>query len=159
MNRFTMRCGTGIAMLSRGVSRPYIDFRINGQSVGMNESTVIVATLTSSRNVSVVIGVGGSSANRIQRVDIFKNNQLWKSVSPMSLTYQNVWEDTSALTGMNYDLPQRTRGDGKYYINEEADVSSDPSALNTSGQDVYYLRMLESEGGAAWVGPFWVTTS
>jgi len=144
----------------KGVSRPYIDFRINGQSVGMNESTVIVATLTSSRNVSVVIGVGGgSSANRIQRVDIFKNNQLWKSVSPMSLTYQNVWEDTSALTGMSYDLSAgETRGDGKYYINEEADVSSDPSALNTSGQDVYYLRMLESEGGAAWVGPFWVTT-
>ena len=114
------------------VNRHYLEFKINGISVGQNESTVYVTQL-----------------------NIYKNSELWKSFDHInSPIWRTNLTDNSLITGANYT--HFILKNGKYYIHKKSILPVNISQMNTDGADYYYIRMTDSNGGAAWMGPIWV---
>ena len=96
---------------------------------------------------------------KIEEIEIFKNSELWKSYEDIDEVLTKITvNDTSPITGTEYEDCIK-RDDGKYYIHEKSSKSVDPDDLNTNGADYYYVRMQDSGGGAAWIGPIWVEVS
>lgn len=164
----------------KGISRPWINFTINGNAVGAsNNSELTVQTATSERTISLDIAAGGGDENYITNVTIFKNNQIFSDVyfdvSQKRQFYTMVISDTEPVSGMSYASNMVER-DGKYYIHDNADNPMDLDDVDTDGADVYYLRVtfsgskyytgqrysdpnvtyLPRGSDQAWVGPFWV---
>ena len=145
----------------RGVSRPYLEFQINGVQAGQDDSTVYLSTANDTRTISFTVACGGGTMeNTIERVQIYKNNILWLDQEIDSRVTTLVLNDTTTVTGLSYDLSLgEWRDDGNFYVNEYANVPSDPASLNSNGFDVYYGKMYDTEGGVAWIGPIWVGTA
>lgn len=144
---------------STWVNRPYIEFKINGLSVGENNSTLDVSNKNSARTIELLVASDGVAHspnvdNTIERINIYKNSELWKTISPDSSIYRTTLLDTEEITGTSYD--SCIEKDGKYYIHKDSIQEVDPSELNTGGQDYYYLRAEFSNDGIAWIGPIWV---
>jgi len=144
------------------VNRPYINFSINGTTVGVNDSTFYVPALNSWREINVTICADGvsmtsSTTSTIKKVDIFKNSDtLWKTYSPNTALFKINEFDNDTITGANYtDYIQK---DGQYYINEHSlkPIADPEGELNSGGFDYYYVRVLDSNDAAAWIGPIWV---
>lgn len=142
----------------KGVGRPLLNFTVNGRGVGTNASELRVAATTTPRHVALEAHAGaGTPGNLIERVEIIKNNQLWQNVTVQARDFHGAWVDAIPVTGLAYNASHgEVRDDGRYYATEIADNPVDPATLNTGGADVYYARVFETEGGAAWVGPLWV---
>jgi hypothetical protein len=49
------------------------------------------------------------------------------------------------------------KADGNWYVNERSLAPINPATLNTGGVDYYYVRVVDSLGGAAWMGPIWAS--
>jgi len=146
------------------VIRPYLNFSINDVSVGVNDSTVYVATPTSSRNISIFVASEGNS--KIKNITLVKNNIDINYTLPNEHVFRYMYNDTDAITGMNY-----TGGisvNGQYKISQNAHKSlseysiDNPPSTNWNGADytditdVYYLRVIQNNGQMAWIGPIWV---
>ena len=152
---------------STHVSRPLLNFTINGVAVGQNDSTVYVSSLTSPRLIEALVAADGDvNDNLIQNITLVRNNVDINFTTPNSLVCRYSFNDTTALTGMNY-----THGveiDGEYKIYPDAHKSlpeyslDQPPSTNWNGTDysditdVYYMRVIQSNGAMAWIGPIWV---
>ncbi len=145
---------------STWVSRPYIEFKINGLSVGINDSTVIVPEKNSTRNIYVLVAADGVSLKaddivKITRINIYKNSELWKSFDKInSLLFKTNLNDTDDISGTSYD--DCIKKNGNWFIHKDSLKSVDPSELNTNGEDYYYLRAEFSNNAIAWIGPIWI---
>ncbi|MCX6667917.1 MAG: DUF3604 domain-containing protein [Euryarchaeota archaeon] len=118
------------------VNRMIIDFTIDGKGIG-DGSEVNVSNTNSSRIINC--SVAGTSP--IKNVTIVKNNETFYFVNgigsdPLNFTnYKLNFSiiDTEPITGIAWD--------------EEH---------NTGGRDFYYIRVIQTNGGAGWIGPIWV---
>jgi hypothetical protein len=112
------------------VNRHYIEFSINGTSIGVNDSTLVVPNQNSHRELNITIyadrnSVNPNSVKKIKEVNIYKNSLLWYSNKSIdNFLFKTTLLDTDQITG--------------------------------NGFDYYYLRMQDTDGGAAWIGPIWV---
>jgi len=146
-----------------GVNRHYIEFSINNISVGVNDSTVYVPQANSTRHIEILVCADGVSMGpddftEIEEIEIYKNSKLWKSYEDIDkLIKRIVVNDTVNITGTKYSKDKCVKkSDGKWYIHENSLKAVDPGDLNTDGFDYYYVRMRDTNGGAAWIGPIWV---
>ncbi len=146
------------------INRHYIEFSINGLTVGVNDSTLQVPKLDFTREITILLCADGISLKpnkitKIEEVEIFKNSELWKIYENLDESLVKITEnDTSLITGTEYEECIK-REDDKWYIHERSIKPVDPDDLDTNGVDYYYVRMQDSEGGAAWIGPIWVEVS
>ena len=149
------------------VSRPFINFTINGISVGQNDSIVYIPTPTSQRNISLFIAADGNFVNNtIQNITLVRNNIDIDFETPYTLIYRYNYTDTTEITGMNYTYG--IEENGQYKINKNAHISlpeysiDQPPSTNWNGTDyseitdLYYIRILQKNGNMAWIGPIWV---
>ncbi len=142
------------------VNRHLIDFSINGIPVGVENSTIYVPNKTSARELSMFVAVDGVSlkANdivKINRIEVFKNSEIFLNETINEIAYSNIIIDDSDIVGASYDNCI-LGDDGNYYIHEKSLNPVDPATLNTNGSDYYYIRVTDTNGGAAWCGPLWV---
>jgi hypothetical protein len=116
--------------------RIVVDFRVNGAPVG---SEVTVATPDTSREIEVLVAGTGP----IARATVVKNNEPWREVKHpddggdgprATRVLERTWTDADPVTGLAWDDDRGTDA------------------------DVYYLRVRQTDGGAAWAGPTWVET-
>lgn len=152
------------AYATNWINRHYMNFSINGVSVGVNDSTVHVVDENSTRTIEISIAADGVSLEpnnptQISEIQIVKNSEIWKEWSDVnSPTKHIVLNDTETIKGTSYDHCQK-RDDGNWYIHERSIQRVDPNTLNTGGADYYYVRMIDSNPvrpGMAWIGPIWV---
>jgi hypothetical protein len=149
------------AMASTWINRPFVNFSINGVRVGHQNSTVLLGGPATPRSVNVVVAVDGlaratGAVNTITNVTIFKNSAPWRSIAPGSVMINWTVVDNAPTTGTSY-MHCVQKADGLWYVNERSLVPVDPAALNTGGSDYYYVRVTDSLGGAAWMGPIWAS--
>nr|MDO8114315.1 hypothetical protein [Candidatus Sigynarchaeota archaeon] len=142
------------------VNRHYLEFKVNNITVGVNDSTVQVPSITTARTVELFVAADGVSiepdmTTTIANVTIFKNSVPWRSITPNNATMRWNIIDTAPVTGTSYEHCIQ-KADGRWYINQRSKVPVDPASLNTNGVDYYYARVVDSLGGAAWIGPIWV---
>ncbi|MFC7076959.1 DUF3604 domain-containing protein [Haloarcula halophila] len=117
--------------------RILVDFSLGGISVGEAGSTVEIDDPTAPRTLS--IDVAGTAP--IEVIEVVKNNRVWATVEGTtdpdagleSFTLTATLTDDEPVTGMAYDDERGTE------------------------DDCYYLRVVQADGGMAWVGPLWVT--
>jgi len=146
-------------MASTWINRHYIDFTINGLSVGVNDSIVVVPDANSNRSINIIACSDGVSMDpgnptKIDNIKIYKNSELWKTYKDINKhVFPITINDTETITGTEYD--GCIKRDGKWYIHEQSMEPVDPDELKTD-MDYYYIRMVDTSGGAAWIGPIWV---
>jgi len=169
---------------TKGISRPYINFTINGTRVGEYDSILEVPSTNSNRLVRLDIAAGGGDKNYLKTIEIIKNNELWKHIDlkgEKRRIYHGSWLDNETIQGIDYwnytnEDPEDHKKGEKYYITEEADIGvKSPDELSTQGEDFYYVKVY-TEGSEyyddifdyynreliprgddlAWVGPIWV---
>jgi len=117
-------------------NRMLIDFTINGETVG-NGSEVYVKNVYTQRTINV--SIAGTAP--IKNVTIVKNNRTFyyeneKGIDPLNLSNYKVnfsIIDDEPITGIAWNDTQ-----------------------NTNGRDFYYVRVIQQNGWAAWMGPIWV---
>jgi hypothetical protein len=117
-------------------NRMLIDFTINGQGVG-GGSEINISNTTSARIINC--SVAGTAP--IKNVTIVKNNKTFyyengKGIDPLNFSNYKVKfsiTDGEAITGIAWNSTQ-----------------------NTQGRDFYYVRVIQQNGWAAWMGPIWV---
>ena len=143
------------------VNRHFVNFSINNLTVGVNDSTVQVPLVNSNRTLDITICLDGVSMTpnqitKIEKVDIIKNSEVWKTqVLGDRFMFHWTITDNTTITGAEYtDCIQKS--DGNWYINKDSTKPVDRSTLNTQGVDYYYVRIHDSNNGAAWIGPIWV---
>ncbi|MHA1149223.1 MAG: DUF3604 domain-containing protein [Promethearchaeota archaeon] len=141
------------------VNRHYLEFSINGTTIGDNESTLYVPNINSDRELDILVCSDGISleenqVNEIEEVNIYKNSELWKSYEVNSPLFRTTVLDDTEIKGTSYDAC--IKKDGKWYIHELSNKPVNPDELNTDGFDYYYVRMIDSNHHAAWIGPIWV---
>ena len=146
------------------VSRPILNFTINGVSTGENDSTVYVTSLTSPRVIELFVAADGN--NLIQNITLVRNNVDLNFTTPNLQIHRYIYNDTDAMAGMNYTYG--IEESGVYKITEKAHKSlpdyslAEPPSTNWNGTaysnitDVYYMRILQTNGDLAWIGPIWV---
>jgi hypothetical protein len=146
-----------------GVNRHYIEFSINNLTIGMNDSTLYVPQANSTRQIEILVcadgvAMGPDCDTEIEEIEIYKNSKLWKSYEDVDKPMKRILiTDTVNVTGTKYDKDKCIKkSDGKWYIHERSIEPISPGDLNTDGFDYYYVRMRDSNGGAAWIGPIWV---
>lgn len=146
-----------------GVNRHYIEFSINNLTIGMNDSTLFVPQANSTRQIEILVcadgvAMGPDCYTVIEEIEIYKNSKLWKSYEDVDKPMKRILiNDTMNITGIKYDKDKCVKkGDGKWYIHEKSIEPINPGDLNSDGFDYYYVRMRDSNGGAAWIGPIWV---
>ncbi|MHA1758478.1 MAG: DUF3604 domain-containing protein [Promethearchaeota archaeon] len=168
----------------KGISRPYVNFSINGTSVGVHNSILEVNNENATRLIRIDVAAGGGDDNYLKKIEIIRNNKVWKSIDlsrDKKRIYHGYFLDNDKIIGTSYweyrDLnPEDYKKDGKYYINDEADNGVDsPEDLSTHGEMFYYLKVY-TDGSAyynrifnyynrellprgediAWVGPIWI---
>jgi len=172
----------------KGTSRPYIDFAINGTSVGVNESILVASSVNATRNITLNVAAGGGDGNYLKKIEIIKNNDVWKTLDftgQQKRIYHGEIVDNSTMTGLSYwdysgvDTSKAPYyKDGKYYINEDANIGVDSLAeMSTNNETFYYIRvhtvgsvyynnlydtdyhnmpLIDRGDDVAWVGPIWV---
>ncbi len=166
------------------VSRPLVEFSINGVSQGEDGSTVQIDNASAKKHISVSVSIDGNyQKNSIKSVEIVKNNKNWAIYDSDGFYFANgtkIWDepygdrkfvnlevdDFENITGMVYNDGEWVKGKG-YKIADNADnyFDSKPSLENA---DVYYVRVTDTfdaedwgwtcdwYGNQAWVGPIWV---
>ncbi|TFF87511.1 MAG: hypothetical protein EU550_03125 [Promethearchaeota archaeon] len=146
------------------IKRPYLEFRINGLTVGENDSTVYVENKSSERRIEILACADGVSMrsnylSNISKINIYRNSELWKNFTDINSPcfYRNNITDTEDMTGANYTHCEK-RSDGNYYVSEKSIMPVDPSETDTDGSDYYYIRVEDTNDGVAWIGPIWVET-
>ncbi|GAB4325526.1 MAG: hypothetical protein Kow0069_31570 [Promethearchaeota archaeon] len=153
------------AYASTSVRRPLLLFSVNGVTPGVDNSTAFVDDASAPRFVELFVAadglaVGGNAGNgtAIRRVKVFKNSEPWRAYQAPA-GQRVAWlsfSDASEVTGTSYD--HCVEGpDGRWYVHDASKKPVDPATLNTGGADYYYARVVDSDGGAAWVGPVWVS--
>ncbi len=143
------------------VNRHYIEFSINGRSVGgTDDSTLVLPDKSSTREIEILIAADGVSmepdrTTKIVEVSIYKNSELWKRFDEINgPLFRKLLIDTEEITGTSYD--ECIIKDGKSYVHDQSIKEVNPDDLTTNGADYYYVRMRDSNGGASWLGPIWV---
>ena len=151
--------------------RPVLDFSINGIPVGYN-STVMVPTTTSSRNLSIFVAQDGAPAAGLNQaatagagwipdwaatVEIIKNGEIWQTVQISTPTARILISDSTEINGASYEGYIQGE-DGNYYINDQSINPVDPDTLNTGGMDYYAIRIVGSNGRTSYIGPIWVSS-
>jgi hypothetical protein len=108
--------------------------------------------------VAAVDGLARASGTTvtIANITIFKNSAPWRSIAPGSFMVNWTVVDNALTTGTSYDHCVQ-KADGQWYVNERSKAPVIPSTLNTGGADYYYVRVSDSLGGAAWMGPIWAS--
>ena len=150
--------------------RPILNFSINGVAVG-DGSTVIVATNTTQRNISIFLAQDGAPAPRKATaasvnlnwvpdwnatIEIIKNGVIWNSTAVNGPLSKLELTDSLVINGTSYT--GCIESDGNYYINQYSDNPVDPLTLNTGGADFYLVRVVGANGRTTFAGPIWVTT-
>jgi len=130
--------------------RPLVWFAIDGTRLRDPDHEVTVPDAGTERHVDV--GVAGSAP--IDRVEIYKNGAVWASLA------SGEGDDTPA------SLPSFPVPDGfESHVLRERVVDTDPvtgvsyDADRGTDADAYYLRVHQTDGGLAWVGPLWVSVA
>jgi len=136
----------------KGTSRPYINFTINGTTIGEPNSILNVPSVNSHRLIKIDVAAGGGDGNYLKKIEIIKNNVVWKSIDledQNKRIFHGNWTDTTVITGINYwdyaeiDTEKKPYKNGdKYYINGDADIGVDDlDEMSTQGQDFYYIKV------------------
>lgn len=138
------------------VTRPLMFFEINGVSVGEQNSTVNIPSKTSKRELKIFLCADGVSMEpnnptEIKKVEIFKNAKCWKSLPVHAPVFKKTITDAEEITGTTYEPIKKRKG---FYVSKR---SKRPvkGKLGTK-EDFYYVRMTDSKGRKAWIGPLWV---
>lgn len=141
------------------VTRPLMFFEINGVSVGEHTSTVKVPSKTSKRDLKLFICADGASMEpnhptHLKKVEIFKNSKCWRALRVDAPVFKETITDTEEITGTTYEPIKKRKGT---YVSKR---SKRPvkGRLGTR-EDFYYVRMTDSNGKKAWIGPLWVEVS
>jgi hypothetical protein len=116
--------------------RIVVDFAVNGVAVGEDDSTVVVDAADAERTLE--LSVAGTAP--LASVEVVKNNEVIRqfevSDDPAAdldaYTLATTVTDDEPVTGVRWDEKRGT------------------------DDDVYYLRVTQVDGGAAWAGPLWV---
>lgn len=143
------------------VNRHYMEFSINGVSVGEEDSTIKVSSKTTPRTIEILACVDGvsrrtSNLKTITKIEIIKNSELWQTIDAIDGPLKRISiTDSAEITGTAYDGCIK-KEDGNWYVNSMSTNPVNPEDLNTAGVDYYYVRMQDSDNGAAWIGPIWV---
>jgi len=168
----------------KGTSRPYINFTINGTTIGQSNSILEVENINVNRLVKVDIAAGGGDNNYIKKIEIIRNNKVWKTIDlkgEKKRIYHSAWLDTDLIEGINYwdytgEDPKTYERKSKYYITENAiNGVESPEELSTNGEMFYYIKVITSGSqyydkifdyynreliprgdDIAWVGPIWI---
>jgi hypothetical protein len=122
-----------------GTTQPHrilVDLRIAGTRVGEDDGTVVVESPDATRTVR--LSVAGTAP--IERATVVRNNEPWREYEGTtdadadldSYRLDRTWTDDDPVTGMTWDAERGTDA------------------------DVYYARIHQADGGAAWAGPLWV---
>jgi len=124
-----------------GHTRMLIDFKVNGQTVG-GSSVVKVPGADSPRTIEC--SVAGTAP--LTSVALIKNNETLYSIDIQGneqdlSTYQANFSftDVQPVTGTTWSASEYNSFKG-----------------GTNGEDYYYIRVLQSDGCAGWIGPIWV---
>ena len=137
------RDGVFDALASRrvyGTTQPHrilVDFTLNGTSVGEADSTAVLGSPDEPRTLSVDVAGTGP----VEVVEIIKNGDLWATIDGTddpeaglaAFTLSGTVIDDESVAGTSYDAERGT------------------------DDDWYYLRVVQTDGGLAWVGPLWAT--
>lgn len=119
--------------------RMILSLSINGTRLCEGKGCIEVDTPSTERHVSVRI----AGTAPLERVDLVKNNTVWRTYSEFAddpesfdqYTMDADWVDNTPITGMSWDERRGTT------------------------DDVYYLRVTQTDGGVGWAGPLWVSVS
>ncbi len=122
-----------------GTTQPHrilIEFAVGGVAVSDSGRTAMISTPTAERSVEG--RVAGTGPIRV--AEILKNGKVWESIEAGDgppgheanvVAFDRT--DTEPVEGMKYDQDRGT------------------------DDDVYYLRVVQENGGMAWAGPVWVS--
>lgn len=141
---------------SSWVARPLMYFKVNGVAVGEQDSIVKVPSKTAKRELSLLIcadGVSMESNNptEIKKVEIFKNAKLWNSFPVNRPVFKETVTDDTPIHGTNYATIKKR---GYAFVSKR---SRKPIERELGSKYAfYYVRMTDSKGRMAWIGPIWV---
>lgn len=168
----------------KGVSRIYVDFKVNGKTIGDDESIISIANKDTPRTITFTAASGGGDeGNVLESIQIIKNNKVIKNYTQDDFgedtrVFLGSYTDNEEIKGISYNYGI-DKEDGKYYITEEADIGSTRAEMSTKGEDFYYLKVFTTGsdyytnpelypqtvwgdyyvpkgGDMAWIGPIWV---
>jgi hypothetical protein len=116
-----------------------IDFTVNDKTVG-DVSEVYVSNTNSPRIINC--SIAGTAP--IKTVTLVKNNETFYTKNGTGTNPQKISNykinlsivDTEPITGISWDEKQ-----------------------STNGRDFYYIRVIQTNGWAGWIGPIWVNPS
>jgi hypothetical protein len=148
--------------------RPYVRFAINGVEPGDGNSTVVVSNLTDLREIEVFLAQEGSPPAGYKHaavpwneddawdttIQVFKNGQLWAEAPVDGPLARLTLNDTEPVVGAEYN--ECFERDGDWYINNHSLTAVNPEQLNTSGQDYYFVRIIQHGMRFTAVGPLWI---
>ena len=97
----------GSCLGTRAPYRPIINFTVNGVKNGENNSTVKVATSTTSRTIELTVMRDGLERNggnwQDLTVELWKNSELFDTTTVAGAVSRLEWVDGSSITGTSYD--------------------------------------------------------
>jgi hypothetical protein len=162
----------GLVYATSDYGRPILEFSINDVPVSYN-STVALATPTTTRNLTIFFAQDGSPAARVNQaafveagwmpnwnatIEIIKNGLIWQAIEVTSPISTITISDFDQVTGTSYDSCIE-RSNGNFYINRRSRNPIDPTTLTTNGLDYYAIRIVGANGRTSYIGPIWVQSS
>lgn len=123
----------------RSVDRILIDFTVNGFGVG-NGSELYLGNINTSR----VINVSVAGTAPLYNITVIKNNETLYYVRDVGSNRKNISQyrynfsvtDTEPIKGIAWN-----------------------ETHNTNGRDFYYVRVIQTNKAAAWIGPIWINST
>ena len=120
-------------------ARVLVSFAVEGLRLRDGESVVAVDDRTAERTVSVEV----AGAAPLARVEVVKNNEVWRRYAGSSddpddfdaYTMAEEFVDDAPIAGMAWDDRRGT------------------------DDDAYYVRVRQTDGGTAWAGPIWASAT
>lgn len=120
-------------------SRISISFAINDTRLRDGESRIVVDAPSAERQVSV--RVAGTAP--LERVEVLKNNDVWR-------TYEQTPSDSDSFERYTMD---------EQFSDETPVCGMAWDERRNTGDDTYYVRVRQTDGGMGWAGPMWVAAA
>ncbi|SDM50909.1 Protein of unknown function [Halogranum gelatinilyticum] len=159
-----------------GTTQPHrivVDFAVDGTRVGENDSTVVVDDAETERTVEV--DVAGTAP--LERVEVVKNNEVLADATTLTSATEGLAASDGGVDdgdgdGDEFAVTHLENGSLAESVGDTVDLSEYVCTATVTDDepvtgmawdeergtdaDVYYVRVTQTDGGMAWVGPVWV---